>query len=255
MVFDTHAHYDDEAFDADRDEVLTSLPGLGVSPVLNCGSDLASSRASLALAEKYPFVYAAVGVHPEQAASWDEGTEEALSALLAHPKVRAVGEIGLDYYWPEPGRAEQKAALSAQLRMARESGLPVVIHDREAHGDALEMVLSAGVRGVFHCFSGSVEMAEILVKNGWYLGFGGVLTYKNARKTKEALLATPLDRILLETDCPYLSPVPHRGQRNFSGHLSHVAAVAAELLQMDQEALVRQTALNGRTLFGIEETI
>ena len=218
MIFDTHAHYDDKAFDADRDALLSALPAEGVALVVNPGCTVTSSRAAVALAERYPFVYAAVGIHPEDCGGAAEADFASIRALAAHPKVVAIGEIGLDYYWEEnPPKEEQQAVFRRQLALAQELDLPVIIHDREAHGDTLAIVREfPGLRGVFHCYSGSPEMAAELLKLGWYLGFDGPITYKNARRAPEVAALTPLDRILIETDAPYMAPEPYRGRRRDS---------------------------------------
>ena len=252
-LFDTHAHYDSRKFDADRDQVLSALPGQGVELVVNPGCDLESSRKAVGLAERYPFLYAAVGVHPEDCADWTDGDVEELRALAARPKVVAIGEIGLDYYWPEnPPRELQKQVFRAQLVLARELDLPVIVHDREAHGDCMDMVREfPGVRGVFHCFSGSAEMAGELVRLGWMISFTGVLTYKNARKAVEAARAVPLDRLMIETDSPYMAPVPHRGERNHSGNVVHICRRLAEIKGIDLDQCSRITLENGRRFFRI----
>lgn len=254
-LFDTHAHYDALQFNSDRDQVLSALPGQGVELVVNPGCDLNSSRKAIELAGSYPFLYAAVGVHPEDCADWTDEAVDGLRALAAQPKVVAVGEIGLDYYWPEnPPRELQKQAFRAQLALARELDLPVIVHDREAHGDSMDIVREfPGVRGVFHCFSGSAEMARELVKLGWMVSFTGVLTYKNARKAVEAAQAVPLDRIMIETDSPYMAPVPHRGQRNHSGYVAHICERLAELKGITPEECSRITLENGRRFFCIPE--
>ena len=253
MYFDTHAHYDDEKFDPDRDAVLAALPEAGVTLVLNPGCDVASSKTAAALAKRYAHVYAAVGLHPENCAGAGEAEFNAVAALLSEPKVVAVGEIGLDYYWPEnPPRDFQKQVFRRQLAMAVERDLPVIVHDREAHGDCMEIVGEfPGVRGVFHCFSGSPEMAEALLKRGWYLGFDGPVTYKNAKRAPEVIALCPPDRMLLETDSPYLSPAPRRGERNDSRNLPWIAAKLAEIKGLTTEEIARVCAENGRRLFNI----
>ena len=211
-IFDTHAHYDSNSFLADRNEVLSALPVAGVGLVVDPGCELESSRMAVSLAEKYSHVYAAAGIHPSDCAGTGEAEYQALRELCGHEKVVAVGEIGLDYYWKDnPPRAFQQEVFRCQLELALELDLPVIVHDREAHGDSLETVLEyPALRGVFHCFSGSPEMAQELLKRGWYLGFDGPITYKNAQKAPEVAAVTPLDRILIETDSPYLTPVPFR---------------------------------------------
>lgn len=252
MYFDTHAHYDDSAFDADRSALLPELYASGAELIIDPGCDVKSSRAAIALAEEYPFIYAAVGIHPEELSGDAEGDLALIRELAAHEKCVAIGEIGLDYYWDATRRKEQKRLFAEQLELALELDKPVIIHDREAHADTLGIVSGyTGLRGVFHCYSGSAEMAKELLKRGWYLGFDGPVTYKNARKNIEALEICPLDRILIETDSPYLSPVPMRGKRNDSRNLQYVAAKIAEVKGISAEDAARITLENGRRLFGI----
>lgn len=252
MYFDTHAHYDDTAFDPDRDALLSSLAGDGVELVINPGCDEASSRTAVALSESWPFVYSAVGIHPEELAKAEPTALAAVRELAQHLKCVAIGEIGLDYYWDDTHKTEQRALFDAQLRLACELDKPVIVHDREAHADAFEAVCAVdGVRGVFHCYSGSAEMAKELLKRGWYLGFDGPITYKNARKALEVLEICPLDRILIETDSPYLSPVPMRGRRNSSANLKYICAKIAEIKATPPETVAEITLQNGKTLFNI----
>lgn len=253
-LFDTHAHYDSGAFNADRDEVLSDLPAAGVALAVNPGCDVESSRTAVALAEKYPHIYAAVGIHPEDCAGCGEEDFAAVRALCRHEKVVAIGEIGLDYYWAEnPPREFQQMVFRRQLELARELDLPVIVHDREAHGDSLAIVLEyPEVRGVFHCFSGSPEMAAELLKRGWYLGFDGPITYKNAKRAPEVVAITPLDRIVIETDSPYLTPVPFRGKRNDSRYLPYVIEKLAEWKGVTPEAMTEITWRNGLRLYGLE---
>ena len=253
MLFDTHAHYDDESFDADRDAVLTALPEQGVGLILNPGCDVESSRRAVRYAAAYPHVYAAVGIHPENCGGCTAGDLDAIRALAQQPKTVAIGEIGLDYYWAEnPPRDFQQQVLRQQLALARELALPVIIHDREAHADTLAIVREfSGVTGVFHCFSGSPEMARELLKMGWYLGFDGPVTYKNARRAPEVAAVTPLDRMLIETDSPYMTPVPYRGRRNDSGYVHLVAEKLAEWKGVTPEEMARVTTENGKRLFRI----
>ncbi|MBE6968707.1 MAG: TatD family deoxyribonuclease [Ruminococcaceae bacterium] len=254
MIFDTHAHYDAHQFNPDRHEVLAALPEKGVQLVVNPGCDEASSRMSIELAARYDYIYAAVGWHPEEWEKWDEQSIHTLRELCAAPKVVAIGEIGLDYYWDKEHKELQKEMLTAQLKLARELDLPVIIHDREAHEDCLDMVSCfPGLRGVFHCYSGSAEMAKILVKDGWYLGFDGPITYKNNKKAAEVLSVVPMERILLETDSPYMAPVPHRGKRCDSSMLPHMAEKVAEVKGLTAEEVLRLTNANGRRLFGLEK--
>ena len=253
LIFDTHAHYDDAQFDADREALLSAMPENGVGLILDPGCDLESSRAAIALAEQYPHIYAAVGYHPENCAPYTDADLDILRRLAQHPKVVAIGEIGLDYYWEQnPPKEFQQAVFRAQLALARELDLPVIVHDRDAHADCLAIVKEfPEVRGVFHCYSGSVEMARELWKLGWYLGLDGPVTYKNARKTVEVAAEVPLERLLLETDSPYMAPVPKRGTRNDSRNIAHIAEKIAEIRNMTADAIIRVSAENGRRLFGI----
>ncbi len=252
MYFDTHAHYDSGAFNADREEVLAALPEAGVALVVNPGCEVRSSETAIALAERFPHVWAAVGVHPEDMADMSDGDLNKIEQLSKHPKCVAIGEIGLDYYWDASHKEEQKALFIEQLELALRRDLPVIVHDREAHGDCLDIVRQySGLRGVFHCYSGSVEMAQELLKRGWYLGFDGPITYKNARKALEVLEICPLDRILIETDSPYLSPVPMRGKRNDSRNLVYVTEKIAEIKGITPEEAAAVTMENGKKLFNI----
>lgn len=252
-IFDTHAHYDSSAFHADREAVLAALPEAGVALVVDPGCDLPTSRAALALAEQFPHVYAAVGIHPEDCAGYTDADLDALRQLCRHDKAVAIGEIGLDYYWAEnPPREFQQQVFRRQLELALELDMPVIIHDREAHGDSLAIVKEyPGLRGVFHCFSGSPEMAAELLKRGWYLGFDGPITYKNAKRAPEVAAMTPLDRILVETDSPYMTPVPFRGKRNDSRYLPYVLEKLAEWKGVTTEEMMDITFANGKRLFGI----
>lgn len=252
MYFDTHAHYDSSKFDADRDAVLRALPESGVTIVVDPGDNAERSRRAVELAQQYPHVYAAVGWHPEEAENWDENSLPAIRELAKQPKVCAIGEIGLDYYWDTTYRERQKEMFRAQIELALELDLPVIVHDREAHGESLEIVRDyPALRGVFHCFSGSVEMAQELLRRGWYLGFDGPITYKNAARAPEVIRICPMERILLETDSPYLAPVPNRGKRNDSRNLPYIAATVARIKDMPVEAVAAQTMENGKKLFGI----
>ena len=252
-LFDTHAHYDSGGFNADRHEVLAALPAGNVALVVNPGCDVESSRTAVALAERYPHVYAAAGIHPSDCAGAGEAEFDAIRALAQHEKVVAIGEIGLDYYWQDnPPREFQEMVLRRQIELALELDLPVIIHDREAHGDSLRIVLDyPALRGVFHCFSGSPEMAQELLKRGWYLGFDGPITYKNARRSPEVAAITPLDRIVIETDAPYLTPVPHRGERNDSRLLTYVVEKLAEWKGVSPEEMEAITFENGKRLYGL----
>ena len=253
-IFDTHAHYDSGAFNADRDEILSALPASGGALVVNAGCDVESSRAAADLADRYPHVYAAAGIHPSDCGGCTDADFEEIRALCRREKVVAVGESGLDYYWEDnPSRQEQAAAFRRQMELAEELDLPVIIHDREAHADSLAIVLEyPHVRGVFHCFSGSPEMARELLKRGWYLGFDGPITYKNARRAPEVVAVTPLDRMVVETDAPYLTPVPFRGKRNDSRYLTYVLETLAQWKGITPEEMTARTYENGRRLFGLE---
>ncbi len=255
MFYDTHAHFDDEAFDADRDALLTEIHRQGVSLINNIGCDVQSSLASVALAEQYPFIYAAVGHWPGHTAEMTEETLELYRGLCAHEKVVAIGEIGLDYHYEDTPRAVQQYWFERQLHLASEVGKPVVVHEREAHGDGMDIVRrwADKVPGVFHCFSGSAEMARELVKMGWYVSFTGVVTFKNARRALEAVAAVPMDRIMIETDCPYMAPTPYRGKRNHSGYVSRVAEKIAEIKGLTTEEVAAITLENGKRFFRIPD--
>ena len=252
MFFDTHAHYDSGAFNADRFEILDSMPAGNVGLIVDPGCDLISSKTAIALSERYDYVYAAVGWHPEDMDKLSDEAYAELEKLAEHPKCVAIGEIGLDYYWDASHKYEQKVLFRRQIELALRLNKPVIVHDREAHGDSFEIVCDyPELRGVFHCYSGSAEMAHELIKRGWYLGFDGPITYKNARKALEVLEACPLDRIVIETDSPYLTPVPNRGKRNDSRQLEFVAAKIAEVKGISREDVESLTMENGRRLFGI----
>ena len=252
MFFDTHAHYDDKAFDEDREELLAAMPDAGVGLILIPGCDAESSARALQIAQRFSHVYAAVGIHPEELAGCREGDPERIAEMTENSRCVAVGEIGLDYYWDASRKEEQRALFSCQLELALERDLPVIVHDREAHADCLEIVSRyEGLQGVFHCFSGSAEMAEQLLRRGWYLGFDGPVTYKNARRAIEVLKLCPVDRILLETDSPYLSPVPMRGKRNDSRNLRYIAQKIGEIKGMTEQEIAAAALVNGKRLFGI----
>lgn len=250
MYFESHAHYDDERFDADRDELLGLLPKEGIDFVVNAGADIKSSEAGIAFSEKYDYFYAAVGVHPHEAKSLSEEGFMRLKELSKHKKVVAIGEIGLDFYYDNSPRDIQRKWFKAQLELAKEENLPVIIHSREAAAECFDMIKESGVRqGVIHCYSGSPEMAADYVKMGFYIGIGGVITYKNAKKLLETAKAIPISRILLETDCPYLSPAQKRGERNDSRNLKFVVAKLSELLEKDPSEIAKITSENARKLF------
>ena len=253
MLFDTHAHMDADSFDTDRQELLENLPGRGISLVMNPGCSFDSSLNAIALAEKYDYIYAAVGSHPDVADEVDEALIAKYRELCRHPKVKAIGEIGLDYHYEDIPRDIQQRAFRLQMELARELNLPAIVHEREAHEDGLKIVDEfPTVKGVFHCYSGSLEMAKELVKRGWYIGFTGVLTFKNARKAIEVAQNIPLDRIVIETDCPYMAPVPYRGKRNDPGYLIHMAEKLAELRGISTEEAAAITLQNGKRLYRMD---
>ena len=250
MLFDTHAHYDARRFDSDRHELLASMEQNGVGRILNAGCDLESSRMAIELAHQYDFIYAAVGSHPDDADHVDGALVDTYRELAKDKKVVAIGEIGLDYYYEDVPREQQKKAFRMQMELARELNLPVIVHERDAHGDGLEIVKDfPDVTGVFHCYSGSLEMARELVKLGWYVGFTGVLTFKNARKALEVAENVPLHRIVLETDCPYMAPEPYRGKRCDSTMLPRMAEKLAQLRDKTVEEIEQITWENGCRLF------
>lgn len=254
MIFESHAHYDDEAFDEDREELLASFEGRGIGTVINIGASLSGSEATVRLAERYPFIYGAVGVHPSEVEELSEEGMERLRAWCAHEKIVAVGETGLDYHYPEPAVSLQKEWFARQLVLAKEVKLPVIIHSREAAKDTLDMMQAhhAGeIGGVVHCFSYAKEMAREYLNMDFYFGIGGVITFKNAKKLKEAVQYIPMDRILLETDSPYLAPEPHRGERNSSLNLPCVAEAIAELKGISCDEVVESTERNARRLFNL----
>lgn len=255
MIFESHAHYDDEAFDEDREELLLSLREHGIDKVVNVGASLESCRVTLDLMKKYPFIYGAMGVHPSETAKLNEDNFAWLREQCATDKVVAVGEIGLDYHWKEPEPQVQKVWFERQLILGRETGLPVIIHSRDAAKDTLDMVqaLHAGeIGGVIHCYSYTKEMAREYLKMDYYFGIGGVITFQNSKKLKEAVEYIPLDRILLETDSPYLAPEPHRGKRNSSLNLPYVAQAIADLKGISYDKVVETTQENAMRLFRIK---
>ena len=252
LIFDSHAHYDAEQFDVDRDAVLTALPTQGVCAVVQCATDPDSIKKSLKMAETYPYIRVAVGIHPEFVSQATPDWLDAVRSAAAHPAVCAIGEIGLDYYWEENAPREvQVDWCRKQIELARELDLPVIFHDREAHEDTLNLMREYRPRGVVHCFSGSAEMARQLTDLGLYIGLGGAATFKNARKPVEVAESLPLDRLLLETDAPYMAPVPMRGKRCDSSMIAHTAARLAEIRGMDVDALLDATRDNANRLFGL----
>ncbi|KUJ31479.1 hydrolase TatD [Christensenella hongkongensis] len=253
MLFDTHAHLLDERFDEDREELIGRLPLEGVEYVVEASSDLADSIRAAALAKEHRMIYSAVGVHPHSAGEWDQKIAVALRSLAKEEKVVAIGEIGLDYHYDFSPRETQKKAFEQQVELALEVNLPIVVHSREATADTLEILRKfPQVRGELHCFSGSAETARELVKMGFYIAFGGALTFKNARKTLEAAQAVPMERLLIETDCPYMTPVPFRGKRNEPAYVRYVAQRLAEVKNVDEAEIARVTMKNAKRFFDIE---
>lgn len=248
LIFDSHAHYDDKKFDGIRDELLDSLPRHGVCGVINCGCDTESSKKAIAFAEGYEYIYAAVGVHPENIGG---GRVLEIEALAKHKKCVAIGEIGLDYYWVSDNKEEQKKLFEEQLILANKLGLPVIVHDRDAHADTLELLRKHRPKGVVHSFSGSPEMAKEILKLGMYIGIGGVITFKNAKKLPEVVAQLPEDRFLLETDAPYLTPVPHRGEINNSAMIYFSAQKIAEIRNTSVDGVLNSTRKNTEKLFNI----
>lgn len=253
MFFDTHAHYDDPMFDEDRDEILDNMRKNSVDFILNPGCDVKTSCTAIGLAERWDFLYGAAGIHPEQAVNAGEEDLSEIEKMLSHPKIKAVGEIGLDYYYEDLcPREKQKEIFRAQMELAKKYHLPVIVHDREAHEDSLKLVQEfPEVTGVFHCYSGSTDMARTLLEMGWYLSFTGVLTFKNARKAPEVVAMAPLERLMIETDCPYMAPVPNRGRRNSSLYIHYVAEKMAEIRGLEVEKIASITMENGKRFFHI----
>jgi TatD DNase family protein len=252
-IFDSHAHYDDEQFDEDREELLIELKENGVGGILNMSSDYASIKKTVDLVEKYDFIYGAVGIHPENADEYSEDVEKEIIEILKRDKFVAVGEVGLDYYWESnPPKEVQKKVLRAQYEIAKSLGIPIILHDRESHEDILTIAKEyKEVVSVFHSYSGSVEMAREIIKLGGYLGISGVVTFKNARKLPDVVAEIPLERLLIETDAPYMAPVPYRGKRNRSDYLHGVAEKIAEIKKITKEEVLLTTEKNVKKLFGI----
>lgn len=252
LIFDTHAHYDDDKFDEDRDSLLRELHQNGISYILNASASLESLYANIALAEKHDFVYAALGVHPEYADKMNVNVLDKIRELSKNEKVVAIGEIGLDYYYDDSPRDVQREWFEKQLELAKELKLPIIIHDRDAHEDTINIIKKTNAKlvgGIFHCFSGSVEMAMEMLKYNFYIGIGGVVTFKNAKKTVEVVKAVPLDKLLIETDCPYLAPEPYRGKRNNSGYLFHTIDKIAEIKGVSSQEVTEITLENAKKLF------
>jgi TatD DNase family protein len=254
LIFDSHAHYDDEAFNEDRTEVLDKIKKAGIARVLNCGSSLEACYNTVELAEKYDFIYGAAGIHPEFPKDAVQNINKIGDLALKSKKIVAIGEIGLDYYYEGYDREFQIKAFKEQMDLARQLDLPVIIHDREAHEDTMNVLKEfKGINGVLHCYSGSLEMAREIIKLGLYIGFTGVITFKNAKKSVEVLQNIPEDRVLVETDCPYMAPVPHRGERNDSSYLLHTLEKIAEIRQLDYEKACYITYKNACNMLKIEE--
>lgn len=254
MIFDTHAHYDDEQFDEDREALLASMESAGITNIVNVGASLETTRKTLELAHKYDFIHAAVGVHPSEVAELDEDKFELLREWSQDGRCVAIGEIGLDYHWPEPSPELQKKWFARQLQLARQQRLPVIIHSRDAASDTLEVMKenhAEEIGGVVHCFSYSKEIAKICVDMGFYIGIGGVVTFKNGKKMKEVVGQTPMDKILLETDCPYLAPEPNRGKRNSSLNLPLVVDAIAAIKGISAEEVIRITEDNAKRMYGL----
>ncbi len=254
MLFDTHAHMDDRAFTQDLSELLSNLPAQGIGLLMNPGCNLSSSQAAAALAEQYPWIYAAAGSHPDAADEVNDDVLEAYRKLCKlNSKVKAIGEIGLDYHYEDIPREIQQRAFRAQMALAQELQLPAIVHERDAHEDGMAIIREfPDVTGVFHCYSGSAPMAQQLVDLGWYIGFTGVLTFKNARKAIEVAQSISIDRIVLETDCPYMAPEPFRGKRNHPGYLYRMAQALAEIRGTSVEEIHRITTENGKRLYRID---
>jgi TatD DNase family protein len=252
QIFDTHAHYDDSAFDDDRDQLLLSLPAQTVCAVVNVASDLASSQASIVLGEHYPFIWAAAGIHPHEAEKAPDNALDELRPMLMHPRVVALGEIGLDYHYDFSPREVQLTLFEKQLQLAVALDIPVIIHDREAHEDTLHLLRQYQPRGVVHCFSGSVEMAKDILDLGMYIGLGGAVTFKNAKKPVEVAAIVPADRLVLETDAPYMTPVPFRGTRCHSGLITYTAGRIADIRNIAVDDLLTQTCQNACRLYSID---
>lgn len=255
MIFDTHAHYDDEAFDIDRETLLEGLPGQGIGAVVNVGASMRGAEESWHLMQKYDFVYGAIGIHPDHAGGMDEEKMQRLREMLAHPKAVAVGEIGLDYYWDKESHEIQKKWFAAQMELALEMEKPIIVHSREAAKDTFDCIKEVHAAkpgfagGVIHCYSGSVEMAREYVKLGYYIGIGGVVTFKNARVLKEVAADIPLERIVTETDCPYLAPVPYRGKRNCSLYIPYVIEEIAQIKGVTRAEVEQATWENAQKLY------
>lgn len=250
-IFDTHSHYDDTKFNPDREMVLDSLQSQGVSLVVSCGCDIDTTQFNFDLSQKYDYIYFASGFHPENLDGASLEDLKIIEKFAKNEKCVAIGEIGLDYHWMNSSKKEQKDFFEAQLELANNLDMPVIVHDREAHGDTLDILKKYKPKGVLHCFSGSKEMAKEIIKLGMYIGLNGVVTFSNARKSLEVVREIPLDRLVLETDCPYLAPTPMRGKRNNSSYISYIAEKIAGELNIDPQELINITNENGKRLFSL----
>ncbi len=250
-IFDTHSHYDDEKFNPDREELLNSLQGQGVSYIVSCGCDIAATQFNFNLSQKYDYIYFAAGFHPENLEGAVLSDLDKIKKFAQNEKCVAIGEIGLDYHWMASSKEKQIEFFEAQISLAKELDMPVIVHDREAHGDTMDILRRTQPKGVLHCFSGSKEMAREIIKQGMYIGLNGVATFKNARKSLEVVKEIPIERLVLETDCPYLAPEPHRGKRNDSSYIPFIAQRIAEVLGMDAQEVLNITSENAKKLYGI----
>lgn len=251
-IFDTHAHYDDEQFDGDREQLLTSLQNSGIKNIINCATEISTCEISKDLAESYSYIYFAAGIHPEDCENLFDNYKDRLSEYFSHKKCVAIGEIGLDYHYDTISRDLQLKIFEEQLQLSKDFDLPVIIHDREAHQDTLELLKKYKPKGVLHCFSGSVEMSEEIIKLGMFIGLGGSVTFKNAKKPVAVAKNVPIDRIVLETDCPYMAPSPFRGRRNDSRLIAYTAEFISQLRNCDTQDFINKTAENASILFGID---
>ncbi|MBQ2672150.1 MAG: TatD family hydrolase [Clostridia bacterium] len=253
LIFDTHAHYDDSAFDEDREEKLSSLPNNNIYAVINAGADIESSEKSISLSESYPYIYAAVGIHPENISSIPKDYISRLEKLiLSGKKVVGVGEIGLDYHYTKENKQQQQELFENQVKLAIKHDLPVIVHDRDAHADTMEILKKHKPRGVVHCFSGSLEMAKEIIKMGMYIGIGGVVTFKNAKNIVDVAENIPLEHIVLETDAPYMAPAPFRGKRCDSSYIKYTAEKISGIKNIDLKEVFQITKQNAKNLFGVK---
>lgn len=250
-IFDTHSHYDDEQFNPDREELISSLQGQGVSNIVSCGCDIETTKFNCELAQKYDFYYFASGFHPECLEGSNLDDLKIIEEYAKNEKCVAIGEIGLDYHWMSSTKEKQIEYFEKQIELAKELDMPIIVHDREAHGDTLDILKKTKPKGIVHCFSGSKEMAKEIIKLGMYIGLNGVVTFKNARKSLEVVKEIPIDRLVLETDCPYLAPVPNRGKRNDSSNIPFIAMKIGELLDMDAQTILDITNENAKRVYNI----